>query len=63
MWIRDYAILVLRYDNDRAVMVDAKYNTALRDDRKQDDFMGLELARLLGLSVRSVPFCSRGESH
>ena len=61
MWIRDYAPLVLRYDNDRAVMVDAKYNTrTMRDDRKQDDFMGLELARLLGLSVRSVPLLLEG---
>ncbi len=61
MWIRDYAPIILRYDNDRAVMVDAKYNTrTMRDDRKQDDFMGLELARLLGLSVRSVPLLLEG---
>lgn len=61
MWIRDYAPLVLRFDNDRAVMVDAKYNSrTMREQRKEDDFMGLELARLLGLSVRSVPLLLEG---
>ena len=61
MWIRDYAPLVLRFDNERAVMVDAKYNSrTMREQRKEDDFMGLELARLLGLSVRSVPLLLEG---
>ncbi len=61
MWIRDYAPLILRFDNERAVMVDAKYNSrTMREQRKEDDFMGLELARLLGLSVRSVPLLLEG---
>jgi agmatine/peptidylarginine deiminase len=61
IWIRDYAPFILRYDDDRALMVDAKYHTRMmREGRKQDDFMGFELARSLGLPVRSIPLVLEG---
>ncbi len=61
IWIRDYAPFILRYDDDRALMVDAKYHTrTMRENRKQDDFMGFELARYLGLPVRSIPLVLEG---
>lgn len=61
IWIRDYAPFILRYDDDRALMVDAKYHTRrMREDRKQDDFLGFELARSLGLPVRSIPLVLEG---
>ena len=61
IWIRDYAPFILRYDNERALMVDAKYQTrAMREARKQDDFMGFELARKLDLPVRSIPLILEG---
>jgi hypothetical protein len=38
-------------------MVDAKYHTrTMRENRKQDDFMCFELARMLDLPVRSIPW-------
>ena len=56
MWIRDYAPIIIRYDSERTVMVDAKYHTrTMRENRKKDDFMGFELAQLLGLPLRSIP--------
>ena len=61
MWIRDYAPYVVRYDDDSAIVVDAKYQTReMRENRKQDELMGLELARLLGLPARSVPLLLEG---
>lgn len=61
IWIRDYAPFILRYDNDRALMVDAKYHTrTMREKRKQDDFMGFELSQALGLPVRSIPIILEG---
>lgn len=61
MWIRDYAPCIVRYDDDTAVVVDAKYQTRdMRENRKQDELMGLELARLLGLPARSVPLLLEG---
>jgi agmatine/peptidylarginine deiminase len=61
MWIRDYAPCIVRYDDDSAVVVVAKYQTRdMREDRKQDELMGLELARLLGLPARSVPLLLEG---
>jgi len=61
MWIRDYAPCIVRYDDDTAVVVDGKYQTRdMREDRKQDELMGLELARLLGLPARSVPLLLEG---
>ncbi len=61
IWIRDYAPFILRYDNERAIMVDAKYHTrTMRENRKQDDYMGFELARVLGLPVRSIPIVLEG---
>ena len=61
MWIRDYAPHVVRYDDDSAIVVDAKYQTRdIRENRKQDELMGLELARLLGLPARSVPLLLEG---
>ena len=61
MWIRDYAPCIVRYDDDSAVVVDGKYQTRdMREDRKQDELMGLELARLLGLPARSVPLLLEG---
>jgi agmatine/peptidylarginine deiminase len=42
-------------------MVDAKYRTlTMRENRKQDDFMCFELARMLGLPVRSIPLVLEG---
>jgi agmatine/peptidylarginine deiminase len=42
-------------------MVDAKYHTlTMRENRKQDDFMCFELARLLDLPVRSIPLVLEG---
>ncbi len=61
IWIRDYAPFILRYDNDRAIMVDAKYHTReMRENRKKDDYMGFDLARTLGLPVRSIPLVLEG---
>ena len=61
MWIRDYAPMILRYDSERSVMVDAKYHTrTMRENRKKDDFMGFELARMLGLPLRSIPIVLEG---
>jgi agmatine/peptidylarginine deiminase len=61
IWIRDYAPFILRYDDDRALMVDAKYHTrTMREKRKQDDYMGFELARFLDLPVRSIPLVLEG---
>jgi agmatine/peptidylarginine deiminase len=61
IWIRDYAPLILRYDEGRAIMVDAKYhNRSMRENRKKDDFMGFEMARLLDLPVRSIPLLLEG---
>lgn len=61
IWIRDYAPFILRYDQESAFMVDAKYRTlTMRENRKQDDFMCFELARLLDLPVRSIPLVLEG---
>ncbi|MBT5916750.1 MAG: hypothetical protein HOH60_10415 [Opitutae bacterium] len=61
IWIRDYAPFILRYDQQSAFMVDAKYRTlTTRENRKQDDFMCFELAHLLGLPVRSIPLVLEG---
>ena len=61
IWIRDYAPFILRYDQQSAFMVDAKYRTLKsRENRKQDDFMCFELAHLLGLPVRSIPLVLEG---
>jgi len=61
MWIRDYAPMILRYDSERSVMVDAKYHTrTMRENRKKDDFMGFDLARMLGLPLRSIPIVLEG---
>lgn len=61
IWIRDYAPFILRYDQESAFMVDAKYHTlTMRENRKQDDFMCFELARLLDLPVRSIPLVLEG---
>ena len=61
IWIRDYAPFILRYDQENAFMVDARYHTrTMRENRKQDDFMCFELARLLDLPVRSIPLILEG---
>ena len=61
IWIRDYAPFILRYDQENAFMVDAKYHTrTMRENRKQDDFMCFELARMLDLPVRSIPLVLEG---
>lgn len=61
IWIRDYAPFILRYDQENAFMVDAKYHTrSMRENRKQDDFMCFELARMLDLPVRSIPLVLEG---
>lgn len=61
IWIRDYAPFILRYDQDNAFMVDAKYHTrTMRENRKQDDFMCFELAKMLDLPVRSIPLVLEG---
>ena len=61
IWIRDYAPFILRYDQENAFMVDGKYHTrTMRENRKQDDFMCFELARMLDLPVRSIPLILEG---
>ena len=61
IWIRDYAPLILRYDQENVFMVDGKYHTrTMRENRKQDDFMCFELARMLDLPVRSIPLVLEG---
>ena len=61
MWIRDYAPMIIRYDSERSIMVDAKYTTrTMREKRKKDDFMGFELARMLDLPLRSIPLVLEG---
>ena len=61
IWIRDYAPFVLRYDQDRALLIDAKYQTRTeRERRKQDDYFSMELAHMLDLPVRSIPLMLEG---
>ena len=61
IWIRDYAPFILRYDQEHAMMVDAKYSTrSMRVNRMQDDQMCFELARLLNLPIRSIPLVLEG---
>lgn len=61
IWIRDYAPFVLRYDQDRALLIDAKYQTRTeRERRKQDDYFSMELAHMLDLPVRSIPLILEG---
>lgn len=61
IWIRDYAPMILRYDHDRALLLDAKYQTRnMREKRKQDDFFSIELAHQLDLPVRSIPLVLEG---
>ncbi len=61
IWVRDYAPFILRYNQDNALMVDAKYSTRdMRSNRKMDDQMCFELARLLDLPVRSIPLVLEG---
>lgn len=61
IWIRDYAPMILRYDHDRALLLDAKYQTRTeRERRKQDDFFSIELAHELDLPVRSIPLILEG---
>tara|TARA_A100001015_G_scaffold56694_1_gene62318 strand:+ start:1428 stop:2564 length:1137 start_codon:yes stop_codon:yes gene_type:complete len=61
IWIRDYAPFILRYDQDNALMVDAKYSTrSMRVNRMQDDQMCFELSRLLNLPIRSIPLILEG---
>ena len=35
IWIRDYAPFVLRYDHDRALLIDAKYQTRTERERRK----------------------------
>jgi hypothetical protein len=35
IWIRDYAPFILRYDQDRALLIDAKYQTSYRAGKKE----------------------------
>ncbi|MEC7800986.1 MAG: agmatine deiminase family protein [Verrucomicrobiota bacterium] len=61
IWIRDYSPFVLRYDHDRALLIDAKYQTRTeRERRKKDDFFSMELAHELDLPVRSIPLMLEG---
>jgi agmatine/peptidylarginine deiminase len=61
IWIRDYAPFVLRYDQDRALLIDAKYQTRTeRERRKQDEYFSFELAHMLDLPVRSIPLMLEG---
>ena len=61
IWIRDYAPFLLRYDQDRALLIDAKYQTRTeRERRKKDDFFSMELAHKLDLPVRSIPLMLEG---
>ena len=61
IWIRDYAPFVLRYDQDRALLIDAKYQTRTeRERRKKDDYFSIELAHMLDLPVRSIPLMLEG---
>ena len=61
IWIRDYAPFVLRYDHDRTLLIDAKYQTRTeRERRKKDDFFSIELAHKLDLPVRSIPLMLEG---
>ena len=61
IWVRDYAPFILRYDQENAFMVDAKYSTRImRENRKKDEFVSFELARILDLPVRSIPLVLEG---
>ena len=61
IWIRDYAPFILRYDQDRALLIDAKYQTRTeRERRKQDEYFSMEMAKLLNLPVRSIPLMMEG---
>ena len=61
IWIRDYAPFILRYDQDRALLIDAKYQTRTeRERRKQDEYFSMELAHMLDLPVRSIPLMLEG---
>lgn len=61
IWIRDYAPLVLRYDQNQALLIDAKYQTRTeRERRKQDEHFSMELAKVLDLPVRSIPLMLEG---
>ncbi|MEC8866208.1 MAG: agmatine deiminase family protein [Verrucomicrobiota bacterium] len=61
IWIRDYAPFIVRYDQEKAAMVDASYrskNAPIK--RLKDEFMCFELSRLLELPVRSIPLLLEG---
>lgn len=61
IWVRDYAPFILKYDEETAMMVDAKYRTRLsREVRKLDEAWGIRLGRLLDLPVRSIPLVLEG---
>ena len=61
IWIRDYAPFVLRYDEENAFMVDAKYRTRDQiDARKKDELMGIRFAKMFDLPVRSIPLVLEG---
>lgn len=61
MWIRDYAPIILRYEDDSVIMVDARYQTrVMREARLKDEVMGVHLAHMLNLPLRSVPLLLEG---
>ncbi len=61
MWIRDYAPIILRYEDDSVMMVDTKYQTRImREERVKDEIMGVHLARMMDLPLRSVPLLVEG---
>ena len=61
MWIRDYAPIILRHEDDSVMLVDARYQTrVMREERLKDEVMGVHLARMLDLPLRSVPLLIEG---
>ena len=61
IWIRDYAPIILRYKDDSIMMVDARYQTrVLREERLKDEVMGVHLAHMLNLPLRSIPLLLEG---
>jgi len=61
IWIRDYAPIILRYEDDSVMMVDARYQTrVMREERLKDEVMGVHLAHMLNLPLRSVPLLLEG---
>ena len=61
VWIRDYAPIILRYKDDSIMMIDARYQTrVLREERKKDEVMGVHLAHMMNLPLRSIPLLLEG---